>query len=335
MVLEAADELRHPHDPDDPDWRESWYWNFSDPANEIGGWLYLWVVPNSTPHKSGMLVSFYHGVPTTADSNALAFAAKNHRLDGPNGSWVYCFQHDAEDLIEDDVDDVRLGGMHLERVEELSRYRLRFAEQHASFDLDCRWLTRPWDFADNVHPTPAWLAKNRYHRGWKAEGTLTIGGRTYDINTTGDSDHSWGTRDMDRFWEHNLKTYALQSPDGQLSVKAQMLGEPGNEQPRGYIALGDDMQAVRSIDEHSSYDEDGLMHDIRLRVEDVTGRTIEARMDRLYGAVSGGGTRVGFEGAGTWSVADWGPCAGLASCWWSNGVTADDLRAGRAGVTTG
>jgi len=47
MVLKAADELRHPAFlNDDYHWRESLYFNFNDTANQIGGWLYLWVVHN-------------------------------------------------------------------------------------------------------------------------------------------------------------------------------------------------------------------------------------------------------------------------------------------------
>jgi len=32
-------------------------------------------------------------------------------------------------------------------------------------------------------------------------------------------------------------------------------------------------------------------------------------------------------------VKDWGPCAGLASCWFAEGVTREDLYEGRAGKT--
>jgi hypothetical protein len=138
---------------------------------------------------------------------------------------------------------------------------------------------------------------------------------------------------MGLFEQNSLKTYALQTPDGRLSVKAQMLGEPGHELPRGYIAIGQDMQAVRSIRETSSYLPNGLMQDIRLRVEDVTGRVVEARMDRVYGAVAGPGPNVGFEGAGVWDVAGWGRCAGIASCWFANGITAAQLHLGAAGKT--
>lgn len=332
MVLKASDELRHEWD-DDPLWRESWYWNFSDPENQIGAWLYLWVVPNQ-PMKSGMLVCFYHGLAADFDSTEVAFQSPGHLHKGSDGSWVYCYKQDVADLIEQDVDDISFCGLSIKKIAALERYLIQFDDgANARFSFDCEYLTRPWDFADNIHPTPRWLAKDRYHRGWKANGELVIGGKSYAISTTGDSDHSWGTRDSGIFQENSLKTYALQSPDGELSVKAQMLGPPGKELPRGYIAVGQDMQAVKRIDQSSRYHANGLMHDLSLRVEDVTGRVVEAGMRELYGAVAGGGPNVGFEGAGLWDLPDWGPCAGLASCWWANGITREQLHKGLAGKT--
>jgi hypothetical protein len=333
MVLKAPDELRHAWDGD-PLWRESWYYNFSDPVNEIGGWLYLWVLPNQ-PLKTGMLVSLYHGVATDFDSNNLAWEAPGHVYRGSDDSWVYCYKEDIAALTNADLDDITFGGLTMKRLQPLEHYRLAFEEPGAArFDLACEFMTEPWDFADNVHATPAWLAKNRYHRGWKAKGDLVIGDRSYQIDTTGDSDHSWGTRDNGAFMRRNLKTYALQSADGGLSVKAQMLGDPGQELPRGYIAVGKDMRAVDLIEERSHYDETGRMYDISLRVRDVSGRVIEAHMDHMYAAVAGGDPeRVGYEGAGVWEVKDWGRCAGLASCWWAEGVTREALHQGAAGRT--
>jgi hypothetical protein len=59
MTLSAKDELRHTQNAN-PLWRESLYWNFNDPVQQIGAWIYLWVVPgNALP--TGMIVSFYHG----------------------------------------------------------------------------------------------------------------------------------------------------------------------------------------------------------------------------------------------------------------------------------
>ena len=136
MVLLARDELRHEWDAD-PLWRESWYYNFSDPVNEIGGWLYFWVLPNQ-PLKTGMLVSFYHGVATDFDSNNLAWAAPGHVFRGPKDSWVYCYKEDIAPLTGADVDDITFGGLTMQRLEPLERYRLAFDEPGAArFDLSC------------------------------------------------------------------------------------------------------------------------------------------------------------------------------------------------------
>ena len=332
MVLKAGDELRHEWDHD-PLWRESWYYNFSDPRHRIGGWLYLWVVPNQSL-KSGMLVSFYHGIAAHHDSTEAGWRAPGHLLEGPDGSWVYCYKRDVPELMEDELDDAELCGLAMQRLDPLKRYRLTFEDgANAKLDLDCRFMSEPWDFADNIHPTPRWLAKNRYHRGWKADGTLRIGAKTFEIRTTGDSDHSWGTRDMGIFEANSLKTYALQTPDGSLSVKAQMLGPPGKELPRGYIAHGEKMYAVKSIQESSRYDQQGVMQDISLRVEDVAGHVVEAHMPQVFAAVAGPGPNVGYEAAGLWNVKEWGDCAGIASCWFANGITRKQLHDGLAGKT--
>ncbi len=332
MVLRASDELRHEWDTD-PLWRESWYYNYSDPKNETGAWLYLWVVPNQ-PLKSGMLVCFYHGIAAHADSTSRAFKSPGHLISGPGGSWVYCFKRDVPELMSSDLDDAELCGLAMLRLEPLKAYSLKFSDgANCALDLTCEFMSAPWDFADNVHPTPRWLAKNRYHRGWKARGKLIVSGRHYEVDTTGDSDHSWGTRDMGIFEKNSLKTYALQSHDGALSVKAQMLGPPGYELPRGYIAHGEKMWAVKQIEEISKYTENGEMYDISLRVIDVEGHVVEAHMDRMYGAVAGSGPNVGYEGAGVYDVKGWGKCAGLASCWWADGITREQLHQGVAGKT--
>jgi len=332
MVLKADDELRHAWD-DNPLWRESWYWNFSEPAHSIGAWLYAWVLPNQ-PLKSGMLVCFYHGLATDFDSTERAWRSPRHLLRGPADSWVYCYKQEIPELLRSNLDDAELCGLRMRRLEPLKRYELQFADgDRASFTLDCDFMSDPWDFDDNIHPTPCWLAKNRYHRAWTAAGELVLAGQSYRIATTGDSDHSWGTRDMGIFEQNSLKTYAIQTPDRRLSLKAQMLGPPGHELPRGYIAHGRDMCAIRSIHERSHYHANGLMHDISLRVEDVAGRVVEAHMGELYAAVAGGGPNIGYEGAGIWDVAGRGKCAGIASCWWAKEITREQLHNGFAGQT--
>src|SRR3954449_712902 len=106
MVLAASDELRHPYD-ERFTWRESLYFNFADAANGLGGWIYLWVVPNK-PLKSGMLVSIYSSITDELATNDLALKAPGHRFVGEKGNWVYCFKSDVSQLLERNFDDVEL-----------------------------------------------------------------------------------------------------------------------------------------------------------------------------------------------------------------------------------
>jgi len=54
----------------------------------------------------------------------------------------------------------------------------------------------------------------------------------------------------------------------------------------------------------------------------------------LHAAVAGPGPNVGYEAAGVWNVPGWGACAGIASCWWARGITAEQLHTGVAGKTS-
>src|SRR5690606_37739743 len=119
-------ELRHPHS-DLFTWRESLYFNFADAKHGLGGWIYLWVVPNK-PMKSGMLVSVYKGIHDRRDINDLALKSPGHRYVRDENNWVYCFKQDVEPLITADFDDVELCGLRLVREKPLDSYRIAFSD---------------------------------------------------------------------------------------------------------------------------------------------------------------------------------------------------------------
>jgi hypothetical protein len=327
MVLLATDELRH-HANDDPLWRESLYFNFSDPTNEVGAWIYLWVLPNQS-NKTGMLVSFYHGLNDRLDANAAAFAGPGHLLREDDGRWVYCFRGDAAELIDTDFDDVDFNGLHLVRKDPLSGYRITFDDGTGSqFELDGTFAMRPWDYADGAHPTPSWVATNRYHRSWKVRGELRLDGRTIDIDTTGDSDHSWGQRSGTEFSRHNFKMWSFQRPDGSASVSVI---EQGDGLYLGFVDIDGELLSVQTIGQTSSYAPTGRQRDIHLEISDTGDRVVRATLDELFAVIGNGGvpnSTWGFEGVGTFDVDGWGPCSGLTSYFWPPTVTPVALHEG-------
>lgn len=320
MTLAASDELRHPHS-ELFTWRESLYFNFADATNGLGGWIYLWVVPNK-PMKSGMLVSVYKGITDRRDANDLALKAPGHRYHGERGNWVYCFKKDVAPLITADFDDVELCGLHLVRERPLASYRISFSDDAGtSMRLDGRFPMHPYDYADGPHPTPPWVATNRYHRSWRVSGQIEIAGERFTIDTVGDSDHSWGNRDMEEFSRHTFKMWSFQTPDARRSVSVI---EQGAGLYLGFVDIDGDVRGVQHVEHATRYSATGVQQDIDVTITDTAGRVVHARLAEMFSLIGHGEPEGlwGFEGVGTYSVDGWGPCTGVASYFWQPKMTA-------------
>jgi len=327
MVLKAADELRHPHN-DDYYWRESLYFNFNDSTNQIGGWLYLWVVPNQ-PKPSGMLCAFYHGAWPDLEINDKAMDAPGHLL-SDGGRWAYCFKNDVDFLMDADFDDAELCGLHVKRVEPLKEYALSFKDDAgAGFEFDSKFMTPPYDYADGVNPTPAFIAANRYHRPHWIKGKLTIGGKTYDVDCTGDSDHSWGQRHTVNFGANLFKMWSFQTPDGKLSISVLKQGIDGTEIALGYVVVDGKMASAAKVETSAEYDAYGAQQNVTLAVTDELGRTVRSTFAKMHSFIGTGTTFWGYEGVGDYEVEGYGTVRGLISYFWPDRLTPADLHAGR------
>jgi hypothetical protein len=326
MVLKAFDELRHPYN-DDPYWRESLYFNFNDPVNKIGGWIYLWVVPNQ-PAPSGMLVSFYHDRWPDLMINEKAMEAPGHRLEDAT-RWIYCFKRDVDFLLDADFDDVELCGLRVRRIAPLERYAVSFDDgEGASFDLDFRFMVPPYDYADGLNPTPPWIAANRYHRSHWVKGELRVSGQTLAIDCTGDSDHSWGQRDMRAFGANLFKMWSFQTSDGRLSISILKQGVDGKEIALGFVAIDGSVASAATVETHARYDANGVQHDVDLVVTDELGREVRARFGQMHSFLGSGSHFWGYEGVGDYEVEGFGTVPGLISYFWPERITAAELHAG-------
>ena len=327
MVLKASDELRHPND-DDINWRESLYFNLADPTNEMGVWLYLWVLPNQEK-KTGMLAAFYHGINERFDILKAAQESPGHRLVEPDGRWAYCVTQEFPELVDSDFDDISVGGLSLKRLDPLKAYSISYSDDAGTaLSLDAEFLTIPWDYTDGVYPAQDWVAANRYHRSWRAQGTLQLGTDTYRIDTTGDSDHSWGRRDGAEFIKNHFKMWSFQTPDGSNSISAVEIGEAGEEVPMGFVSLAGDIRAIASVQENSGYTPAGVQNDVSLAVNDTADRTVAAHLDTMFAAIGSGaeGSYWGYEGVGWYDVEELGRCSGIVSYFWPGAVTPEAIQ---------
>ncbi len=313
-------------------WRESIYWNFNDQNNQIGAWIYFWVLPRQ-PMPTGMIVSFYHGQWPDPTVFERAMSAPGHTLiEGDR--WIYCAQKNDSELLKTDFDDASFHGLKLKRVEELGSYQLSFNDDAGNgFELESRFLMPPFDYADGFHKTPPWLATNRYHRNHTIRGELRVAGKTFNIDCTGDSDHSWGTRDWSIMGKHKFKMWSFQTPDGRLAVSFFNQGTDSGDLALGSILMDGKTASAKSVKSKARYDHKGVQYAIQVEVEDDLGRTLKATCDTMHSCI---GWRVGpqndfwgYEGVGTFQVEGFGEVAGATSFFWPSTVSVDDLHSGK------
>jgi ecdysteroid kinase len=185
---QAADELL---------WNESWYFDFADANQGIGGWIRLGLYPNRR----------------TAWINAL--------LCGPDIPTIAL--NDFEAALPDDPAAVRTDtiALGLDATEPLRTYRVTVRGRGQAYDdpaallqdesgrtveltMDLVWATAGKPYQYRITP--------RYEIPCTVSGTVTVDGREHVVSeVAGQRDHSWGVRD---WWAMDWVWSALHLDDG-------------------------------------------------------------------------------------------------------------------------
>jgi hypothetical protein len=193
---EPGDEGAHPS-TDEPLWSESWYWDFADPAQGVGGWLRLGLIANQGvawlqallcgPDMSTIAISDF-AAPLPADPSALSTDA-------------FEFTHAATTPLQRYTVTVRGRGEAFDDPAALLR-----GETGRPVDLmmDLQWTTDGAPYQYRITP--------RYEIPCTVSGVATADGRTYTFaGVPGQRDHSWGVRD---WWSMEWVWSALHLDDG-------------------------------------------------------------------------------------------------------------------------
>jgi len=196
--LTPAAEDEGPHAAtDEPLWNESWYFDFADPQQGVGGWIRLGLYPNQK----------------TAWINAL--------LCGPDMPTVAV--NDFEAVLPDDPGAVRADviDLDLEATEPLRTYRVKVRGRGHSYDdpaallrgeagrpveltMDLVWTTAGTPYQYRITP--------RYEIPCTVSGSVIVDGRELVVHeAAGQRDHSWGVRD---WWAMDWVWSALHLDDG-------------------------------------------------------------------------------------------------------------------------
>lgn len=258
MVLRADDELRHPHSGL-PEWRESMWWCFDMPEYELGGAIY------------------YAYTPNTPEPNAKLIAYVTRGWNRERNQLSYSFER-VLPIPEQDWDDLDVGGVaRFRRLDPLKRWQLSFHDGK-DFDLDIEvdLFAGSWHWIDNIHETPKFLAGDRYHRPYAAQGEMRLHGRRYTVNMTGDSDHSWGPRRWGPLYKS--KYVAGQCGKDWAMSLIEIAGVDGSVRPYGFVWDGRHMSPITGLEIAADYDDNGMHRAVLMNIVDG-----EDRLTRVEG----------------------------------------------------
>jgi len=195
-VPDAADEAAHVPGAE-PLWNESWYWDFVDEKQGIGGWIRLGLIPNQGvawinalvcgPDIPTVALLDFHA-PLPADPNDLRGAGIEMR-------------HAASAPLQDYRVEIRGAAEAFADATGLLQGR---SGESAELAIDLTW---------NTSGTPyAYRIATRYEIPCAVSGSITIDGTTYTFDAVpGQRDHSHGVRD---WWSMDWVWSALHLDDG-------------------------------------------------------------------------------------------------------------------------
>jgi hypothetical protein len=244
----------------EPLWNESWYFDFADLEQSVGGWVRLGLYPNQR----------------TAWINAL--------LCSPSMPTVAI--NDFEAALPDDRGTVHTDAFELAltAIEPLRTYRVTLRGQGQAYNdpaallrgesgtpvelaLDLVWTTAGTPYQYRITP--------RYEIPCTVTGTITVDGREVGVReVAGQRDHSWGVRD---WWAMDWVWSALHLDDGTHlhGVDIRLPGAPafgvGYRQQPGQPLL--ELQAVTA---RETFGDNALPQATAIDFGDVTA-TIEIR----------------------------------------------------------
>ncbi|WNG85448.1 phosphotransferase [Mycobacterium sp. ITM-2016-00317] len=195
------------HDPtDEPLWSESWYLDFVDPDQQIGGWIRLGLIPNEN-HAwiNGLLC--VPGGPTIAMLDFDAPLPEDHTRVRSDG-------------IELDIDvpaplrtcRVALRGRG-EAHDDAAAILRGEPGRPVEVSMDLTWTTVGQPYQYRISP--------RYEIPCTVTGTVVADGRTHEFTAVpGQRDHSWAARD---WWSMDWVWTALHLDDGTHLHGVQLL----------------------------------------------------------------------------------------------------------------
>ncbi|MDT5072381.1 MAG: hypothetical protein QOH82_1701, partial [Mycobacterium sp.] len=230
------------HEPTDERlWSESWYFDFADPGQCVGGWLRLGLIPNQ------------------------GHAWINALLCGPHMPTIAVLDFEAALPVVHTEVHTEAVDLELEATVPLQSYRVSLRATGEAHDDPADLLRgksgRPVDLEMDLVWTTAgtpyqYRLSTRYEIPCTVSGTVSADGRSFEFTgVAGQRDHSWAARD---WWSMEWVWSALHLDDG-THVHGLDLRIPGA--PRmaaGYVQRQGDVVELQTVIARETFGDDDL-----------------------------------------------------------------------------
>ena len=278
MPLSAEDEGLHPAG-DDGDWQESAYLAWRDAASGLGGNHRIGNELNRG--TANLWCGVYHEDGTRFRHNDEGLSLL--RLDG------HGMAAGPQRLVLDD------GGLRFVLEGEGCRVDLRVEDDEATLAV-----STPRTFEGSKGPAGAIFSSN-FHVFCRVRGTVTLDGRTAEVDAPAWRDHSWGVRRWDSF----LASRSFGGTFGPtLSFRyGSMVGANGSFLRHGSLVRHGEPVDLDSVEMVVGVDDDGLRcPSAEVHYRGADGDTTTVRIRTIGGMLGVTGTRFGWESVGDVSV---------------------------------
>jgi hypothetical protein len=238
-----------------PDARESWALLLSLPQERLGLILYTWVTAASVAGAALMVYG-----PRVGERPVFEL------VDG------------IQVPLEQDFDDWQVGPVTWSHPEPLRRAVASFAGEQAGLRYDFEALHPAYNFASHGDGCPWYMADDRFEQGGRARGELRLGASTISFETTGQRDHSWGTRNWGGT-QHWKWIYGHAGPETSFHLFES--NSLGRHELRGYVFREGQMSELRELSEVTfELNAKGLMQrSYAATLHDHAGRATRVEME--------------------------------------------------------
>jgi len=176
--IDARDDGSHvPPAGSDPSWQESWYVGFYDQFRRAVFFAHVGIA------RVAGRADVWHWVAL-------------------DGRVVSRFQQLDLPVPQDDMAKFDIGPLHIQTTEPLRGYHVTSSDDAVGVTCDVRYRAFTDPFAYSLDFAGAEIGKGHYESIGRATGTITVDGKSTEVEGFAFQDHSWGPRQLGRLRAH-------------------------------------------------------------------------------------------------------------------------------------